>query len=153
MKSKIMLSFLIIASSFFGIFTGFETPAKANTTDSPSTFSFFWNDYYDYTNARRKDNTSYMYMRVTNTTDSNRNSFTAQPQVDSYYGTGTDWVNTGNGGTVYVGKKYAFTNYAVEDYGTNVQVRFRGYRASASALSIDVQWSPDYVTESGVIIY
>lgn len=91
-------------------------------------------------------------MRVTKTTDSNRNTFNATPQADSKYGTGTDWVNVGNEATVTVGKKYAFTNYAVENYWNNVQVRFRGKRATASGLSITVAWSPDYVSESGVII-
>lgn len=72
-----------------------------------------------------------MYISVTSTSDSSRSSFKIKPQVFN----GDKYVNTGSGGTFEKGKCYEVYNYAVENFGERVPVRFRGERSTASKLT------------------
>ena len=142
-KSNVLLIATLASILLMGIGT-----ALADTIDKSYTFSFSGPLAMTYTAAYAKDTKSSMYISVTSTSDSSRSSFKIKPQVFN----GDKYVNTGSGGTVEKGKRYEVYNYAVENFGERVPVRFRGERSTASKLTFKGKWSPDYTYESGVIV-
>lgn len=146
-KKRKTWNILFIATLSSIILMGLGT-ALADTIDKSYTFTFSGPLSMRYTAAYPKDTKSSMYISVTSTSDSNRSSFKIKPQAYN----GNSYVNTGNGGTVEKGKRYEVYNYAVENFGYKVPVRFRGERSTASELTFKGKWSPDYTRESGVIV-
>jgi hypothetical protein len=120
-------------------------------TDSTFTFGFSGFDEDDYTNARKKGSDSSMYLYNTSTEE----SFSAKPQADSHYGSGTSWVTVNSRGyfTAQAGKRYEVYNTAHEDYWDGVQVRFYGHKDLwYKTVTVPVKWSPDYTPMSGVTV-
>ncbi|MDQ4679417.1 hypothetical protein, partial [Stenotrophomonas maltophilia group sp. RNC7] len=102
------------------------------------------------TNARRKDNTSSMYMRVNSSNSAGSFNVWAEADANVWSG-GRDWKNaSGDGkheGAVQPGRTYLFINNAVETYGKQVPVRFGGYSRENNSYNVD--WSPDSVRPKG----
>ncbi|MBE7147229.1 hypothetical protein FUT12_06430 [Bacillus mycoides] len=133
-----ILSLGILASTF-----ALTEPAKADTEDVDVNFTFrFWSPY-DYTLARKKENTTSMYMRV-NGSDNGGGSFNVWAEADKNRNKDNrDWRNVSGDheGEVKPYKTYLFMNHAVESYGKNVPVRFGGY--SRENNFYPTAWSPD----------
>lgn len=147
-KSRFMfgsiLSLGILASTF-----ALSEPAKADIEDADVNFTFrFWSPY-DYTLARKKENTTSMYMRV-NGSDNGGGSFNVWAEADKNRNKDNrDWRNVSGDheGEVKPYKTYLFMNHAVESYGKNVPVRFGGY--SRENNFYPTSWSPDSVRPNG----
>ncbi|HDR7715363.1 hypothetical protein VSY18_26180 [Bacillus albus] len=150
-KSRFMfgsvLSLGILASTF-----ALTEPAKADTKDDHVEFTFRLWSAYDFTNARPKETPTSMYMRV-KSSEKGGGSFNVWTEADkNKNGDKRDWVNVSgesgkHEGTVRPGKTYLFQNYAYENYGKNVPVRFGGYSRENNAYP--TAWSPDSVRPSG----
>ncbi|MDR2994145.1 hypothetical protein COK05_04080 [Bacillus cereus] len=146
-----ILSLGILASTF-----ALTEPAKAdtmaNTRDEHVNFTFRLWSPYDYTNARLKETPTSMYMRV-KSSEKGGGSFNVWAEADKNKGKGDrDWVNVSgesgkHEGTVVPGRTYLFQNYAYENHGKNVPVRFGGYSRENNAYP--TAWSPDSVRPSG----
>lgn len=139
-----VLSLGILASTF-----ALTEPAKANTRDDHVNFTFrLWSPYdYDYTNARPKETPTSMYMRV-KSSEKGGGSFNVWTEADKN-AEDRKWVNVSgkHEGTVIPGKTYLFQNYAHENHGKNVPVRFGGYSRENNAYP--TAWSPDSIKPNG----
>ncbi|PFK21146.1 hypothetical protein COJ03_19265 [Bacillus cereus] len=147
-KSRFMfgsvLSLGILASTF-----ALTEPAKASTRDDHVNFTFrLWSP--DYTNARPKETPTSMYMRV-KSSEKGGGSFNVWTEADKN-AEDRKWVNVSgkHEGTVIPGRTYLFQNYAYENHGKNVPVRFGGYSRENNAYP--TAWSPDSVRPSGPYI-
>lgn len=150
-KSRFMfgsvLSLGILASTF-----ALTEPAKASTRDDHVNFTFRLWSPYDYTNARPKETPTSMYMRV-KSSEKGGGSFNVWTEADKNKNAeDRKWVNVSgkHEGTVIPGRTYLFQNYAYENHGKNVPVRFGGYSRENNAYPN--AWSPDSVRPSGPYI-
>lgn len=146
-----VLSLGILASTF-ALTEPAKANTKANTRDDHVEFTFRLWSPYDYTNARTKENTSSMYMRVKDS-DNGGGSFKVWAEADKNRNANNrDWKNVSGDheGEVKPYKTYLFMNHAVESYRKNVPVRFGGYSRENNAYPTD--WSPDSVRPNGPYI-
>ncbi|AZV68952.1 hypothetical protein DT426_26080 [Bacillus cereus] len=146
-----VLSLGILASTF-ALTEPAKANTKANTRDDHVEFTFRLWSPYDYTNARAKENTSSMYMRVKDS-DNGGGSFKVWAEADKNRNANNrDWKNVSGDheGEVKPYKTYLFMNHAVESYRKNVPVRFGGYSRENNAYPTD--WSPDSVRPNGPYI-
>lgn len=125
--------------------------SAANTGDSVYTYTWNSNSRYDYTNARKKSNATYTYVKAVYDTLP-YNGFYAS----TYYGTG-----------VYAAtKKASASEYLINDYNPYVirpnrtsvtmsgkYVRIRGHYSDITYSwgNAQIAWSPDTAPQSGLI--
>lgn len=143
-----ILSLGILASTF-ALTEPAKADTKANTKDDHVEFTFRLWSAYDYTTARAKENSTSMYMRVKDS-DNGGGSFNVWAEADKNRNAeDRKWVNVSDKheGEVKPYKTYLFKNYAYENYGKNVPVRFGGYSRENNAYP--TAWSPDSVRPSG----
>ncbi|MED1010195.1 hypothetical protein [Bacillus mycoides] len=157
-KSRFMFGSVLslgILASTLALTEPAKADTKANTRDDHVEFTFRLWDAYDYTNARPKENDTSMYMRV-KSSEKRGGSFNVWTEADKNKNAeNRKWVNVSGDsgkheGEVQPGKTYLFKNYAYENYGKNVPVRFGGYSRENNAYP--TAWSPDSVRPNGPYI-
>lgn len=147
-KKRILILFLLMG--LFVLAPVVNAVYPPNTQDRDYRFTFNGPLSMEYTSFESKTDFSSMYIYVRSTGDPQRKDFKVKPQGrhNNYLGTGSPF-NSGNGGTVAVGKKYEVYNNVRESAGD--EARFRGERSSLGRLVFRGSWSPDYAPEKGVI--
>jgi ABC-type oligopeptide transport system substrate-binding subunit len=127
------------------------TVSAANTSDSIYTYTWNSNSRIDYTNARKKQNATKVYIHAVENTLP-YNGFYAS----TYYGTGLYTATNKASASEY--KINSYGHFVIRPNGTSVNqsgkyVRIRGHYTDTKYSWGDAQiaWSPDTAPQSGLI--